>query len=159
MTADQSAARYQIWNGTITTVRDSRRLLKFSSEPHDRLSVEFIMAHGCPICATFVAPNLPYLLSHLRLVHSHDPRFNVTCGLDGCAYTARSFSALYSHIYRKHQASGAIQPRYQGDSSLRERNPTSIEQSDGDGVSSPDEQQEPQPQDYYIQEDQFGEWY
>ena len=117
------------------------------------------MAHACPVCATFVAPSLPYLLSHLRLVHSHDPRFNVACGLDGCAYTARSFSALYSHIYRKHQASGAIQPRHQGDSSLRERNPPPIDQSDGDGVSSHDEL-EPQPQDYHImQEDPFGEWH
>ena len=67
----------------------------------------------CPVCATFEAPSLPFLLSHLRLVHSHDPRFSVTCGLDGCTYTSRSFSALYSHIYRKHRSCGAIQPRFQ----------------------------------------------
>jgi hypothetical protein len=67
----------------------------------------------CPICATFEASSLSYLLSHLRLVHSNDPRFKVTCGLDGCAYTACSFSALYSHVYRKHQSSGAILSRQQ----------------------------------------------
>ena len=72
----------------------------------------------CPVCITFEAPSLQYLLSHLRLVHSHDPRFNVTCGLDGCAYTAQSFSALYSHIYRKHQSCGAIRPRFQDGNSL-----------------------------------------
>ena len=112
---------------------------------------------ACPICATFVAPSLPYLLSHLRLVHSHDPRFNVACGLDGCTYSARSFSALYSHIYRKHQTSGAIQPRHLGDSSLRERNSLPIDQSDGHSVSSIN--LESQPPDYHMQqENQFGEF-
>ena len=76
-------------------------------------SSEIAMAEvfACPICATFEAPSLSYLLSHLRLVHANDPRFNVTCGLDGCAYTARSFSALYSHIYRRHKSCGAIQSK------------------------------------------------
>ena len=109
----------------------------------------------CPICATFVAPSLTYLLSHLRLVHSHDPRFNVACGLDGCTYSARSFSALYSHIYRKHQAFGVIQLRHQGDSSLRERNLLPTDQLDGHSVSSGN--LESQPQDYHMQENQFGE--
>ena len=107
-----------------------------------------------PICATFVAPSLPYLLSHLRLVHSHDPRFNVACGLDGCTYSARSFSALYSHIYRKHQASGAIQPRQQRDSSLRESNLLPANQTDGHVVCSSTDHES---QDYHMQEDHFGE--
>ena len=42
------------------------------------------------------------ILSHIRTVHSHDPNFFVPCGLKGCGTTARSFSALYLHIYRKH---------------------------------------------------------
>ena len=111
---------------------------------------------ACPICATFVAPSLPYLLSHLRLVHSHDPRFNVACGLNGCTYSARSFSALYSHIYRKHQASGAIQPRQQRDSSLRECNLLPADQADGQALCSSTDHQS-QPQDYHMQEDHFGE--
>lgn len=50
-------------------------------------------------------------LNHLRLVHGNDPRFRVQCGIDGCSYTGKSFSAFYSHIYRRHRDSGAIQRR------------------------------------------------
>ena len=62
----------------------------------------------CPMCS-FEAATVRIVLSHLRIVHSHDPRFNVTCGVDGCTRTFRSFSALYSHIYRQHKSSGIIQ--------------------------------------------------
>lgn len=55
----------------------------------------------CPLC-TFEAPDVTIILSHLRTVHSNDPHFIVSCGLDGCTTTSRSFSALYSHIYRRH---------------------------------------------------------
>lgn len=55
----------------------------------------------CPLC-TFEAPTVTIVLSHLRAVHSSDPHFRVTCGLDGCLTTSSSFSALYSHIYRHH---------------------------------------------------------
>ena len=55
----------------------------------------------CPLC-TFEAPAVTILLSHLRTVHFSDPRFRVSCGLDGCLTTSSSFSALYSHIYRHH---------------------------------------------------------
>ena len=110
---------------------------------------------ACPICATFVAPSLPSLLSHLRLIHSHDPRFNVACGLNGCTYSARSFSALYSHIYQKHRASGAIQPRHQGDSSLREQNLLPTDQSEG---LSPSNLKSQSQADYHMQLGHFGEF-
>ena len=55
----------------------------------------------CPLCA-FEAPEITLVLSHLRVVHSSDPHFAVTCGLNGCATTSKSFTALYSHIYRRH---------------------------------------------------------
>lgn len=55
----------------------------------------------CPLC-TFGGPSVAVVLSHLRLVHSNDPHFVVPCGLEGCATTLKSFSALYSHIYRRH---------------------------------------------------------
>lgn len=45
---------------------------------------------------------MPTVLSHLRIVHSHDPHFHMACGIGGCATTSKSFSALYSHIYHKH---------------------------------------------------------
>lgn len=45
---------------------------------------------------------MPNILSHIRTVHSHDPQFLVTCGLEGCTTTFKTFSSLYSHVYRKH---------------------------------------------------------
>ena len=43
-------------------------------------------------------------LGHLRHVHSHDPNFFVMCEVDGCPSTFRKFTALYSHVYRKHRS-------------------------------------------------------
>ena len=42
------------------------------------------------------------MLSHLHAVHTSGPNFKVACGIGGCATTSRSFSALYSHMYRHH---------------------------------------------------------
>ena len=55
----------------------------------------------CPMC-NFTGPSVGVILSHLRVIYVSDPNFKVTCGIDGCVTTFRSFSALYSHIYRKH---------------------------------------------------------
>ena len=55
----------------------------------------------CPLCS-FEAPSVSIVLSHLRTVHASDPNYCVACGLDGCAKTSKSFSALYSHVYRHH---------------------------------------------------------
>ena len=65
----------------------------------------------CPMCTSFESPSVSTVLSHLRTVHSNDPKFCVTCGLDGCATTSKSFSALYSHIYRRHP--GIVKKRRQ----------------------------------------------
>ena len=65
---------------------------------------------SCAMC-NFETPTLELCLSHLRLVHSNDPRFCAQCGIGGCSYTGRSFSALYSHIYRNHPESGVITRR------------------------------------------------
>ena len=62
-------------------------------------STKTLALKNCPLCA-FEAPEIPLVLSHLRVVHSNDPHFAVTCGLDGCVTTSKSFAALYSHIYR-----------------------------------------------------------
>ena len=63
--------------------------------------VESVAQKRCPLCS-FEAPAISYILSHLRTVHSSDPRFQATCGIGGCAVTSKTFSALYSHIYHRH---------------------------------------------------------
>ena len=59
----------------------------------------------CPMCS-FECPSIAILLSHLRLVHSSDPRFLVCCGINSCTVTSRSFSSLYTHVYRHHPGAG-----------------------------------------------------
>ena len=56
----------------------------------------------CPLCS-YTAVTIQSILSHIRAFHSNDANFCVLCGIDGCATTSRSFSALYSHVYRHHR--------------------------------------------------------
>ena len=66
------------------------------AEGHEGLS-----SYSCPLCE-YIGRSIRLLLSHLRAIHSSDPHFYVCCGIDDCSYTTMSFSALYSHIYRRH---------------------------------------------------------
>ena len=54
---------------------------------------------------------MPIVISHLRLVHANDPNFSVSCGIEGCYRTFKSFSSFYQHIYRKHPDTGIIRTR------------------------------------------------
>ena len=88
---------------------------KYSREAQRQNRVELVMSRGggtslCPMCH-FQSPTIKLSLNHLRLVHGSDPRFSAQCGIDGCSYTGRTFSALYSHIYRTHPECGVIQKR------------------------------------------------
>ena len=55
----------------------------------------------CPLCE-YVGMSMTLTLSHIRAIHSNAPNFLVCCGIESCCYTARTFSALYSHVYRRH---------------------------------------------------------
>ena len=55
---------------------------------------------------SFEFTSIAILLSHLRLVHSSDPRFLVCCGINSCTVTSKSFSSLYTHVYRHHPSPG-----------------------------------------------------
>ena len=63
-----------------------------------------ISGKKCSMCS-FEAPTVRLVLGHLRSVHSSDPRFNMMCGITGCARTYRTFNGLHSHIYRCHWSS------------------------------------------------------
>ena len=56
----------------------------------------------CPLCGYF-SPNVTLQISHLRLVHSTDPLFNIVCGIGGCTSTFGAFAAYNSHVYRHHR--------------------------------------------------------
>ncbi len=64
----------------------------------------------CPMCS-FECPTIALLLNHLRLVHANDSRFQVCCGINSCFVTCKSFSSLYSHVYRHHPDAAGIRQR------------------------------------------------
>ena len=60
-----------------------------------------ISVKTCQLCK-FKAPNLTYLLKHIRQVHSHQPGFNITCSLSGCQRKFHNFAVYRNHIYDYH---------------------------------------------------------
>ena len=76
------------------------------------------------------------LLSHLRSVHASDPQFHVVCGVGGCTVSSKSFSALYSHIYRHHANVGIVKKRVSTSflSQLPSSNDSLPMQSDGESM-------------------------
>ena len=87
---------------------------------------------ACPMCS-FAAPSIATLLRHLRSVHSMDPHFHVTCGIDGCINTSKTFPALYSHIYRHHPNVGIISQRSRSQDFVQEASTsTSVALADPD---------------------------
>ena len=61
----------------------------------------------CPLCG-YLSPSISLHISHLRLVHSMDRSFHVTCGIDGCDREYRAFSAFNTHAYRHHRSALGI---------------------------------------------------
>ena len=58
----------------------------------------------CHLCE-YYCPSLRLFVSHLRLVHSQDPNFNIVCNIAQCTEVFRSFAAFNTHVYRKHRTS------------------------------------------------------
>ena len=61
----------------------------------------------CPLCSASF-PTLKLYVSHLRVLHSKDPAFNILCGVGGCREVFRTFSAFSSHVYRHHRCDMGI---------------------------------------------------
>lgn len=60
------------------------------------------IARQCTLCQC-LSPSLLLHISHLRLVHSQDPSFHVSCDIDGCSDVFQTFSSFNSHVYRRHR--------------------------------------------------------
>lgn len=61
----------------------------------------YIQVKNCQLCS-FVAPNLRYLLQHIRQVHAHQHGFHLVCGLSGCERMFRTFTVYRNHVYDRH---------------------------------------------------------
>ena len=64
------------------------------------------------------------MMKHVFQCHSGAPNFSYQCGSSGCIQTFRTYSAMTSHLQRKH-------PNYDGESSLE-----SVSQDPGEMLSS-----------------------
>ena len=60
-------------------------------------------SRNCPLCESFAAPHMKGVVRHIGLVHSHEARFRVTCGIGGCTRTYSNFSSYKKHMYVKHR--------------------------------------------------------
>lgn len=48
--------------------------------------------------------SLKQYLQHLRLFHAHQPRFHLTCGIQGCQRTFSKFRTFENHVSSMHRA-------------------------------------------------------
>lgn len=55
----------------------------------------------CQLCS-FEAPDLKYLLKHIRQGHAHKPGFHIRCNLSGCPRVFRTFEVFRNHVYCFH---------------------------------------------------------
>ena len=58
------------------------------------------------LCCSFSAPTYQSVIRHIGSVRSQEPRFNVTCGIEGCPRTSRTYTSYRSfrrHLMEKHQ--------------------------------------------------------
>lgn len=60
----------------------------------------------CPICpperTSHLKFNLTKFMKHIKLFHSHQPGFSITCGLHGCLRTFRNFRTFQNHVSDYH---------------------------------------------------------
>lgn len=60
------------------------------------------MAFICCMC-NYTTNQFQYLIKHYRFGHGNDPRFNISCAIDGCAKNYRNVRAYQRHIRAKHE--------------------------------------------------------
>ena len=56
----------------------------------------------CKFCC-FCSKKWLQFLRHTFQAHSNEPNFLFTCGIEGCHQTFRKYSAINSHLTRKHR--------------------------------------------------------
>lgn len=60
----------------------------------------------CPLCPTertsHLNFNLTTFMKHVKLFHSHQPDFSITCGLHGCLRTFKNYRTFQNHVSNFH---------------------------------------------------------
>lgn len=60
--------------------------------------------HKCSKCSKR-AFTLRKLITHVGLVHAHEPHFSITCGINDCQAAFSKYHSFRRHVYRKHKPS------------------------------------------------------
>ncbi len=58
--------------------------------------------YTCHKCYRFAAPSFSTVLRHIGAVHSWEPNFDVTCGINGCPRKYTSYRSYRKHILKVH---------------------------------------------------------
>lgn len=58
--------------------------------------------YTCSHCYRFHALKMSSILRHIGRVHSHDPGFDMVCGIDDCPRTFKKYYSFRKHLHRKH---------------------------------------------------------
>ena len=59
------------------------------------------MTARCPLCESQFA-TISIFMTHLKLIHSNEPNFNMQCNLQGCQRTFKNFYTYRNHVYSIH---------------------------------------------------------
>ena len=59
--------------------------------------------YTCVICNHFCATSMTRVFKHIGLVHSHEPNFHLSCGIQGCPRTYQNYYSFRKHSQRRHQ--------------------------------------------------------
>jgi len=62
----------------------------------------------CPCCGSRFA-TVSVFLTHLRLIHSNEAGFHITCGIQGCSRTYVNFLTYRNHVYSIHSSDGILE--------------------------------------------------
>lgn len=65
----------------------------------------------CPLCDSFAAPTLKGVVRHIGVIHSLEPGFRVTCGVEGCTRSYTKFVSYKKHVYVKHRDAWSVDQR------------------------------------------------
>ena len=57
---------------------------------------------SCSICNSFGAQDYASVIRHIGSVHAWEPRFRITCGIEGCVRAYTSYRRYREHIIHKH---------------------------------------------------------
>ena len=64
----------------------------------------------CPLCpperTSHLNLSLTDFLKHVKLLHSHQPGFNITCGINGCIRSFKNFRTFQDHVSAFHRGPG-----------------------------------------------------